>query len=210
MPIQCVLFDSDGTLVDSEHLCFRAMVEKFVPLGASLDEAELVRDYRGWKLAESLVRLCLELDVSLPEGFEQDYRSRVAELFESDLLAVAGVPELLGQLPCARAVVSSGPLAKMRAALRVTGLAQFFGDDLYSSYEVGIWKPDPGIYLHAARDMGHTPADCIVVEDSPIGVAAAAAAGIRTYFLNRYNDEVAHDNVTSIRCMSELIPLFKS
>ena len=76
-------------------------------------------------------------------------------------------------------VASSGPPAKIRQALELTGLAGFFGERLFSSYEVGFWKPDPRLFLHAAKQMGAAPASCLVVEDSAAGVAAAVAAGMR-------------------------------
>ena len=75
-----------------------------------------------------------------------------------------GAPEHLHQ---ARAVVTSGALAKVRKALAVTGLDVYFDNHVYSAYEVGIWKPDPGIYLHAAADMGFRPARCLALPMNP-------------------------------------------
>jgi beta-phosphoglucomutase-like phosphatase (HAD superfamily) len=67
----------------------------------------------------------------------------------------------------------------MSHGLRVAGLADFFGDKVFSSYEVGHWKPEPHLFLHAARMMGYPPEDCLVVEDSDPGLHAAKAAGMR-------------------------------
>ena len=72
--------------------------------------------------------------------------------------------------------VSSSP--KIHQALRVSGLDEFFGDKVFSAYTVGSWKPDPGLFLHAAEVMGYEPARCAVIEDSPTGIAAATAAGM--------------------------------
>jgi len=125
-------------------------------------------------------------------------------LFENELKPVAGVLDILPLLPQAKAVVSSGPLAKISKALEVTGLTKYFENNIYSSYEVGIWKPDPGIYSYAARDMGFEIEQCVAIEDSPTGVAAATACGMRTYFLNRFEDLCEFDNVIEIQSMSEL------
>ena len=80
------------------------------------------------------------------------------------------------QHPCC--VASSGPLAKIQQALQVTGLERYFEGRIYSSYEVNSWKPDPGLFLHAAREMRFLPSQCIVVEDSEVGLQAAANAGM--------------------------------
>lgn len=69
-------------------------------------------------------------------------------------------------------------MQKIRHALAVTGLAAHFGDRLFSSYDVGSWKPEPGLFLHAAERMGFAPERCVVVEDSDVGLQAATAAGM--------------------------------
>jgi HAD superfamily hydrolase (TIGR01509 family) len=201
---ECILFDSDGTLVDSEPLTFRALAEWLAELGPALDADELHLRYRGWKLGDVLSELEAVHGLVLPPDFEPRFRAYQRERFEVELQPVPGVPELLRDLPQAKAVVTSGPLAKVRKALAVTGLDVYFGDNVYSAYEVGIWKPDPGIYLHAAADMGFGPARCLAIEDSPIGLAAAVESGIPSVFLNRYGDRCPYDDVTEITSMDEL------
>jgi HAD superfamily hydrolase (TIGR01509 family) len=202
--IDCILFDSDGTLVDSEPLTFRALVERIGPFGPALDAEELHLRYRGWKLGDVLAELEALHGLVFPAGFEDDFREYQRERFEVELRPLPGVAELLRDLRQARAVVTSGPLEKVRKALAVTGLDVHFGDNVYSAYEVGIWKPDPGLYLHAAADMGYPPERCLAVEDSPIGLEAAAGSGIPTVFLNRYGDRCPHAGVTEITSMAEL------
>jgi beta-phosphoglucomutase-like phosphatase (HAD superfamily) len=69
----------------------------------------------------------------------------------------------------------------MRLTLGVSGLLPRFEGRLFSSYEVGSWKPDPGLFLHAAAAMGVAPGRCAVVEDSLPGVRAAVAAGMAVF-----------------------------
>ena len=202
--IECILFDSDGTLVDSEPLTFRALVEWLADLGPALDAEELHLRYRGWKLGNVLAELQEVHGLVLPDDFEPRFREYQRERFEVELQPLPGVPELLRDLSQAMAVVTSGPVAKVRKALAVTGLDVYFGDNVYSAYEVGIWKPDPGIYLHAAADMGFAPERCLAIEDSPIGLAAAVESGIPSVFLNRYGDRCPYDGVTEITSMAEL------
>jgi HAD superfamily hydrolase (TIGR01509 family) len=208
-PVECILFDSDGTLVDSEPLSFDVLAEMFRELGVSLDQEVLHLDYRGWKMGEVIERLAELHGVVVPAGFEEAFRARQLVAIETRLQAVEGVPELLASLDLPMAVVTSGPVPKVRLALAVTGLDGYFGDNIYSAYEVGVFKPDPEIYRHAARDMGFPVDRCLAVEDSPIGLEAAATCGAVTVFLNRFSDPVPWSHVVEIASMSELPAVLK-
>ena len=202
--IECILFDSDGTLVDSEPLSFEILSEMLAAYGARLDPDELHLDYRGWKMGEVIDLLQRKHGLDLPGDIEPRFRTRQADEFETRLKPIPGVKELLPRVIQPMAVVTSGPMPKVRKALAVTGLDVYFGDNIYSAYEVGVFKSDPGIYRHAARDMGFDIGRCLAVEDSPIGLEAAATCGAVTVFLNRYGDTVRFDNVIEIGSMGEL------
>lgn len=105
---KCILFDSDGTLVDSELLCNRAIAIKFKELGVDLCEHDLMLRFRGGKMSEVLAQLSEQNDVQLADDILVSYRKLVAQLFESDLKPVEGVIEALQQLPMHKAVVSNG------------------------------------------------------------------------------------------------------
>jgi HAD superfamily hydrolase (TIGR01509 family) len=173
---KCVIFDLDGTLVDSEPLCNRAFKDLIPSL--HLSEAELVSRFRGMKLAHILSDLEALIDQQLPDDFEATYRARVEEIFASSLKTFPGVREALEALDLPICIASSGPQPKIKSALEKTQLTEFFKDRVFSSYDVGHWKPDPGLFLHAASKMGVSPEMCIVVEDSPIGISAALTAGM--------------------------------
>lgn len=172
----CIIFDLDGTLVDSERLCNQAFIDLLSFITDSIDS--LVDQYRGKKLSVILTDIEQRSDKSLPADFETIYRCRVDELFQSHLQPVAGVPKMLETLDYPCCIASSGPMAKIQQALAVTGLAHHFGDRLFSSYDVGSWKPDPGLFLHAAQAMGFPAEQCVVIEDSDVGIEAAQAAGM--------------------------------
>lgn len=201
---QCLLFDCDGTLVDSERLCNIGLVIKFKELGVNLDADELVQRFRGWKLASILDLLQQEHSVRLPDHFVASYREKVAELFESELKPVPGIELALEGLDQPKAVVSSGPRHKIEQALRVCNLSQYFGGNIYSSYEVCVWKPDPEIYRFAARDMGFSSQECAVIDDGLVGVEAGAKAGIKTYFYNVFQETCTWPGVVSFTTMSDL------
>ncbi|MEC5385024.1 HAD-IA family hydrolase [Uliginosibacterium sp. H3] len=200
----CVIFDLDGTLVDSEGLCNQAYLDLLPQLaghGITLDE--LVLRFRGRKMALIVSELEQILGTTLHSDFVPEYRQHVAHLFSTCLQPMPGVPEMLAQLRSPFCIASSGPLAKIRDALTVTGLLHFFEGRIFSAYEVGSWKPDPGLFLHAAQAMGTEPGRCVVVEDSPVGVEAAQAAGM---FALQYlpGTEEAHPYATLFNDMSLL------
>jgi HAD superfamily hydrolase (TIGR01509 family) len=176
MAERCIIFDLDGTLVDSEALCNQAFLDLLPALDDSVER--LVHRYRGRKLAPILADIEHRLGHRLPEDFERRYRQRVSELFTTDLRPTPGVLEMLESLRHPYCVASSGPREKIQQALNVSGLAPFFRDTIFSSYEVGSWKPEPGLFLHAAGVMDFSPGECVVVEDSEVGIMAAAAAGM--------------------------------
>jgi len=195
-----VIFDLDGTLVDSESLCNQAFLDLLPSLNETVEE--LVDQFCGRKLSETLSEIERRVSSPLPEGFEQSYRQRVADLFATKLRPVEGVPEMLKALALPFCIASSGPPEKIKHALTVTQLAPFFGERFFSSYIVHSWKPDPGLFLHAAATMGFAPENCVVVEDSPVGLAAAAAAGMQA--LHFAPSLKTLKNMHTFSCMSEL------
>lgn len=177
--IDCLIFDCDGTLADSELLCNVGLVNKLAEIRIDADATELMRCFQGWKLAKIMQSLEEFYDIELEPNFESTYRTIVSDLFESELMPIEGVDEVLGQLGLPLCVASSGPIHKIEQALRVTGLSHFFGRNLFSSYEIQSWKPEPDLFLHAADQMGFAPERCAVIEDSKVGIEAALVAGMR-------------------------------
>lgn len=184
-----VIFDLDGILVDSEALCNQAFLDLLPELGMSV--SSMVQQFRGRKLSLILAELSEQLSRSLPINFESTYRHRVAELFSTQLQATPNVHEMLAPLPYEKCVASSAPLDKIAHALVASELAAFFGKNVFSSYTLNSWKPEPDLFLHAALKMGFQPAQCVVIEDSEVGLQAAAAAGMRAlHFVPNLDDEL--------------------
>ena len=200
----CLLFDSDGTLVDSEFLNCEAMSVELRASGIKEDPNTLFETYSGWQFSAVLDDLQLRHNESLDEGFTARFRYRASQHFEGRLRAVADIPEVLSELDHPKCVASNAPMAKLKQALRITGLAAYFGDRVYSAYDINSWKPQPELFLHAAREMGFSPSQCVVIEDSKVGVSAALAAGILVVHYDPNGETDIVSGVVKIRSMTEL------
>ena len=173
-----VIFDCDGVLVDSEPLSNRALSEALTAAGHPIDPEETTRTFigRSWASCEEIIRARFG---AVPPDLEEEYRRRMTAAFEAELAPVPGVVAALDAIPHPTCVASSGPHDKMRHSLGLTGLYERFEGRIFSAYDVKRGKPAPDLFLHAASTLGHRPQDCVVVEDSPVGVEAACAAGMR-------------------------------
>jgi len=203
--IKCIIFDCDGTLVDSEHLFNRALSQQLKEHSIELSAEQLVTRFRGVKLTTILDTLTAEFGLRSNDSFIDDYRKSVGLIFSKELVACDGVSETLSQIDLAMCVASNGPLAKTQLALRVTGLARYFDDKLFSAYDVNSWKPEPDLFLHAAKKMGFQPEQCHVLEDSVVGIQAAKAAGMTALLYDPNSAHTNMDGVTRIQHFSELL-----
>jgi len=184
----CLLFDSDGTLVDSELLNCEAMSAELADSGIRETPEYLLGHYRGYMFSAVLDELQQKHRVILDTEFNQRFRQRAASHFVGRLQPVAGIVDSLELLPNPMCVVSNGPVSKLDLALSVTGLTPFFAENVFSAYTVGSWKPQPDLFLYAARKMNFDVSHCIVIEDSRVGIEAASAAGMKSILY----DEDAH------------------
>ena len=175
----CLLFDSDGTLVDSELLNCEALAAELGDSGISETASDLMTRYRGWNFHEVLTDIQQRYHVQLDPFFTGRFRERARDHFSLHLQPVAGIEAALNRLDQPKCVASNAPLPKLRHVLEITGLGVHFSDRLYSAYTIGSWKPSPDLFLYAAAEMGYAAEQCIVIEDSEVGVEAANRAGMQ-------------------------------
>ncbi len=210
-PVRLVIFDCDGVLVDSEVISNSVLAQMLSEQGLPTTLAQARRDYQGLLLADIALHAQQRLGRELPADWLAQYEQRRAEVFERQLRAVPGAGETVARVSAAGisvCVASQGKLAKTRLSLELTGLRHLFPEHaLFSAYEVARGKPHPDLFLHAARTMGgFAAADCVVVEDTPSGVAAAVAAGMPVFGYAADSDEegLRREGAVIIRSLREL------
>ncbi|WP_127960243.1 6-phosphogluconate phosphatase [Serratia microhaemolytica] len=209
--VEAILFDCDGTLVDSEILCSRAYVKMFAHCGIDLDLEEIFKLYKGVKLHEIIERVGSSRGVTLPTAeLEPLYRQEVATLFERELQPIAYARELLARINAPICTVSNGPVSKMQHSLGLTGMLSYFADRLFSGYDIQRWKPDPAIIFHAAEQMQVAVERTILIDDSPAGVQAGIAAEIPVFYFcaDQHNPVIDHPLVTRFDHLAQLPQLW--
>jgi sugar-phosphatase len=171
-----VLFDLDGVLVDSRR-CIEGIWRTWAA-GKGLDPEPFIRIAHGRRTSETIRTVAPELDVAA----EVAALDRLEEIETAGIHPVPGADQLLRTIPATRwAIVTSGSRRVASLRLGVVGLP--VPDVFVTSEAVGAGKPAPDGYLAAAGRLGLEPADCVAVEDSPPGIAAARAAGMRVIAL---------------------------
>jgi HAD superfamily hydrolase (TIGR01509 family) len=187
--VGAVIFDCDGVLVDSEPLALEVMLAELQRIGLALPAAEIHARFTGRSLEDCERQIAELAGPERTAGFAARFERRLGAVFASRLEPVPGAPGVLDTLRSAGvpvAVASSGSHAKIARSLQLTGLAGFFPPErVFSAADVPLGKPAPDLFLHAARCLNLEPGDCLAVEDSTPGLAAAAAAGMRVLALIR-------------------------
>lgn len=184
--IDLVLFDCDGTLVDSEVVVAEAWSEYVAHYGVTMTAREALDQFRGVSMKLCLARIEELHGAPLPADFEKELRAVMARMLEERLQPIAGAMEMVQALAIPYALASNAPHHKIELCLRVTRLLPFFAGRIFSAYDVQRWKPDPTLFLHAAQSLGVPPARCAVVEDSLPGVQAGLAAGMKVIALQEH------------------------
>ena len=178
---KCIIFDCDGVLVDSESIAIGTMVEMANNLGANMDLEESMVTLKGKSFNSCLDLISKRANRLLPDTFEIDYRANTFKAFKEKIQPIDGIKEVLESIELPFCVASSGPENKIRLNLELTGLLPYFENKIYSCYTIQKWKPDPAVYLWAARTMGFNPKECLVIEDSVSGVQAAKNGGFDVF-----------------------------
>lgn len=181
---EAVIFDCDGVLVDSEVIALDIERATLLEFGIATEAQAYVDrfmglDNNGWRaaLAEDFPAMANRLDEYQALTKERYY----AKLNSEALRAIANARDAIAAFPGPKAVASSSGANSLTHKLKHTGLFRLFDPHVYSTDIVGIGKPAPDIFLHAAKELGVAPARCLVIEDSRNGVRAGLAAGMTVW-----------------------------
>ena len=177
-PVELVIFDCDGVLIDSERLAIKVDVVVLGELGWRLSEAEVIERFVGRSDRDARAAIEEHLGRKLPAGWADAVEHRYREAFATALTPVEGVLDALDRITHPTCVASSATHDHLRYTLELTGLYHRFAGRIFSADDVAMGKPAPDLFLLAAEQMGATPGGCVVVEDSRYGVQAARAAGM--------------------------------
>ncbi len=175
-----LLFDFDGVLIDSEYAGNRQLAEWLTQAGHPTTLEQSMTRFMGLAGKDFLAAIERWIGRPVPEAFHTAREEENARVMAEGIAAVTGAVAFVRALPAdlPRAVVSSSSTEWIRRHLDHIGLADAFGDHIYSGREhVANGKPAPDLYLYGAAALGVAIADCAIIEDSPVGATGAVASG---------------------------------
>lgn len=216
-----IIFDCDGVLVDSERIttiAFSKVLKEQCGLSIKFDD--LLEIFMGQSSHNCLLIIEKMLGHKPPPGLEAQYQQAVTNALNNLVKAVKGIDKainILNENSIPYCVASGGSYEKMRTTLGKTNLLQYFENKLFSTSDVKHGKPNPDIYLHAAKSMNCIdPSQCIVIEDSPLGISGAIKAGMIAFGFadlfkkQRLLDAGAHHVFTNMAYMLDEISSYEN
>ncbi len=176
--IKCIIFDCDGVLIDSEVISAQVMIEELAQENIEID----FEHFQKYFLGRGFVKVAADIRANyghlISSDFESRYRAKLMDAFTQDLRPMPGIRDLLEQLSLPYCVATSSSPTRVEHSLKLTGLEHFFDNHVFTASQVKNGKPAPDLFLFAAAQMGVSPSDCLIIEDSETGLAAAFRAHI--------------------------------
>jgi HAD superfamily hydrolase (TIGR01509 family) len=173
-----IIFDCDGVLVDSEVIACRVDADTLTRHGYPIAADQVLHRFLGRSMREINREIEAELGRSLPDDFGTQRLEELYRSFAAELEAVPHIHATLDTIAQPVCVASSGTHERMRISLGRAGLYDRFAPHIFSATQVRNGKPAPDLFLFAAEQMAMSPRQCLVIEDSAPGIAAARAAGM--------------------------------
>ena len=183
MAPKCIIFDCDGTLVDSEYLTNSVIAEMAGELGVKITTEEATATFGGKTLDAVIYGMKEMSGKEIPLDWLPRLIKKVSDTYKTDLRPMQGIKKLLDNISVPICVASNGEPRHVRGSLTITNLIEYFDGRIFTASDIGIPKPAPDLFLYAAKKMKCEPEDCVVIEDSIAGVTAAVHANIKVYGL---------------------------
>jgi HAD superfamily hydrolase (TIGR01509 family) len=178
VPIDLIIFDCDGVLVDSEVISCQAHAATLMRHGYPITPEEVLGRFLGVSDREARQIVETEMGRKLPDDFEAQVKQETLRFYADELKAIAHVGDAIAAIDLPKCVASSGTPEKIRHGLTCAGLYEQLAPHIFSALQVKRGKPAPDLFLFAAEQMKTAPGRCIVIEDSVPGVTGARAAGM--------------------------------
>lgn len=188
-----VIFDCDGVLVDSEWPSNEVMAKNLTGHGFDLSTEDCMRMFVGDSMEMVQARL-QKMGANLPENWISEIYEETFARLQQGVEVVTGVMDVIDRLKAHGipiCVASNGSEEKMQITLGQNGLLPHFQEAVFSANSLGVSKPDPTLFLHAAAAFGIPPAETIVIEDSVQGVTGGVNAGMQVYGYAPHGNEAA-------------------
>ena len=177
-----IIFDFDGVLLESEYEGNRELARLLTEFGHPHSVEDTLHTYVGLNGKDFIAAIEERIEAQLPAEFHDHLRAMSVRALRDGIAEVAGAVEFVRSLPAnlPKAVASSSSTRWITGHLAHLGLSDAFGSHIYSGREhVERGKPAPDLYVHAASQLEVSIADCVIIEDSPVGATGALASGAR-------------------------------
>lgn len=214
---ELVIFDCDGTLMDSEMIASECEVEVLAEYGATLSAKEFSHRFAGTSSEFVKATMEEELGRSLPDDHIKTVKNKMKEKLWREVKAMPGAHDVLDRLDQARCVCSNADMEKLKIELTRGELWDRFRPYVFSAHDLesNKRKPEPDIFLHAAKEFDVDPKNCAVIEDSVAGIQAGKRAGMRVIgFVGGSHTYPGHADVlteagaeTVVRRLIDIIPI---
>lgn len=179
-PVELIIFDCDGVLVDSEILGNFIIHQEITIRGHSLTLEEYM-EFGVGRRKEELEHILKDKGVHIADDFWDEILKKMLELFETELEVIEGVKHTLDNLQQKKCVASNSPGKKLDYVLKLMDIKHHFEDAMFHGEMVTCGKPAPDLFLLAAKTLDVPPSRCLVIEDSLAGIQAGRSAGMRVW-----------------------------
>jgi HAD superfamily hydrolase (TIGR01509 family) len=173
-----LIFDCNGVLVDGEVIAASVAAEEFARAGVPMSPELVAQFFTGRRAIDMISAVETASGRKLPTNFGATLTAATLRRFRSELRVTPHTEYALRWLRGPKCVASSATRDRVQAILEMTELARFF-PHVFSGTDVLHGKPAPDLFLYAAAKMNVAAGECIVIEDSPVGIQAAVAAGMK-------------------------------